>query len=73
MIQNETRLVQAHLIFSTRHVHSRKVDIGTFDPHVLLCNSVYLLVMRDLRVAEFSTSDPPALFEARGKMFCFEV
>ena len=43
MIQNKTRHVPAHLIFfSSQHVHSRKVCIGTFDLHAILCISLKL-------------------------------
>ena len=43
MIQNKTRHAPAHLIFSGQHVHSRKVGIGTFDLHAIMCSSLKLL------------------------------
>ena len=42
MIQNKTRHAQAHLIFSSQHVHSKKVDIRTFDLHAILRSSLKL-------------------------------
>ena len=43
MIQNKTRHAQWHLTFSSKHVHSKKVDIGTFDLHAIHCSSLKLL------------------------------
>ena len=42
MIQNKTGRVRGHLIFSSQHVHPKKVGIGTFDLKVILCSSLEL-------------------------------
>ena len=51
MIQNETAHVQSHLIFSSQHVHTSEVGVGTFDLHAIFRNSVKLLAQSE-RFAE---------------------
>ena len=59
--------------FSSRHVHSKKVRVGT-DIQAVLCNSSsYLLIMNDCHVALFGFSDPRALLQELDKIYCFEV
>ena len=42
MIQNKIGRVQAHLIFSSQHVHSKKVGIETFDLNAILYRTLKL-------------------------------